>query len=209
APTLAKLAAVVEGGENLQTVAAETAADLEHEAILDPAIVPRTEGKARDLDNAFLTGATGFLGAFLLSELLVETHARIHCLVRATDMQTGYRKIMEHLKSFGLWDPVYSDRVVPVPGDLASPSLGLTPKHFEALAGIIDVIYHSGATVNFYYPYSVLKAANVLSTEELLRMASVGRNKSLHFVSTLHVTSTRARKGSRPIITEKDPLPEA
>ena len=45
----------------------------------------------------------------------------------------------------------------------------------------------SGAAVNFFYPYSVLRAANVTSTEELLRLASVGRSKSLHFISTLHV----------------------
>jgi thioester reductase-like protein len=207
APTLAKLAATIEHGQSPDFGAAEAVPDLEHEATLDPGIVLRTEGAPGDMTNVFLTGASGFLGAFLLSELLVRTPANIYCLVRAASTESGYRKIEECMKSFGLWDPALSDRIVPVVGDLASPLLGLTDKTFEELAGIIDVIYHSGAIVNFYYPYSFHKAANVLSTEELLRLASFGRSKSLHFVSTLSVVLAQEREGPRSIITEKDPLP--
>src|SRR5881392_2908526 len=83
APTLAKLAAAVESGETVDVVSAETAPDFEQEAMLDPSIVLRTEGALGEMKNALLTGATGFLGAFLLSELLIETRARVYCLVRA------------------------------------------------------------------------------------------------------------------------------
>jgi thioester reductase-like protein len=112
------------------------------------------------------------------------------------------------MRSYGLWSAALGERIVPMTGDLASPMLGLTHDKFEELAGTVDAIYHNGASVNLYYPYSVLKAPNVLSTEELLRMTSYGRSKSLHFVSTLHVNSTRARDASRLVITEKDPRPD-
>ncbi|MEO8382485.1 MAG: amino acid adenylation domain-containing protein [Acidobacteriota bacterium] len=209
ASTLAKLALVLERGDDLAVIEGERAPDFVREATLDPAIVLRTDGLPGDLRNVFLTGATGFLGAFLLHELLVATRARVYCLVRAAGIESGYEKIAERLRSFGLWQPAFRERIVPLPGDLGSPMLGLTHDRFEELTGVADAIYHNGATVNFYYPYSVLKAANVLSTEELLRMASTGRPKSLHFVSTLHVTSTRNRDNFRPVIRERDALPVA
>jgi len=91
-----------------------------------------------------LTGATGFLGAFLLSELLVSTRANVYCLVRAAGTDAGYRKIEDRLKSLGLWAPAFGGRIIPLVGDLASPLLGLTHRRFDELARTIDVIYHNG-----------------------------------------------------------------
>jgi thioester reductase-like protein len=65
--------------------------------------------------------------------------------------------------------------------------LGLTPQQFGDLAANIDVIYHNGAQVNFTYPYQALKAANVLGTQEVLRLAAQQKIKPVHFVSTTHV----------------------
>jgi thioester reductase-like protein len=209
APTPAKLATAIEPGPTTDIVADETVPDLNREATLDPAIVLQTNGAPGEMRNAFLTGATGFLGAFLLSDLLAETDANIYCLVRDASIEAGHRRIEERLKSLGLWDAAVRDRIVPVLGDLSSPQLGLASNQFEELAGTIDVIYHNGALVNFYYPYSFHKAANVLSTEALLRLASFGRSKSLHFISTLSVALTQARESTSAIISEKDPLPGA
>src|SRR5215207_6418478 len=62
------------------------ALDLRSEAVLDPDIAPKPAAtldpiSLRDAGNVFLTGATGFLGSFLLDALLRRTDARIHCLV--------------------------------------------------------------------------------------------------------------------------------
>lgn len=61
--------------------------DLAEEARLDPRVVPSfcpsEELPTLKLASAvFLTGCTGFLGAFLLCELLERTSAKIFCLVR-------------------------------------------------------------------------------------------------------------------------------
>jgi amino acid adenylation domain-containing protein/thioester reductase-like protein len=209
APTLAKLAAAIDSGPATNVIAGDTIPDLEREAALDPTIVLRTKGTPGDINNVFLTGATGFLGAFLLAELLGQTHAKIYCLVRAASMEAGYRKIEKNMDSFGLWAPAFCERIIPVLGDLASPLLGITQNKFEELARIVDVIYHNGAATNFFYPYIWHKAANVLSTQELLRMASFGRSKSFHFISTLSVALAQERKSTPAIIREKDPLPGA
>ena len=76
---------------------------------------------------------------------------------------------------------------MPVPGNLDMPGLGLSSQLAAQLASTIDVIYHSGATVNWIYPYERLKAPNVLGTLELLRLATRIKLKPVHFVSSLGV----------------------
>ena len=96
-------------------------------------------------------------------------------------------RISNRLKAFELWDESLSSRIVPVLGDLSEPRLGLSRERFDEMAEVIDVIYHNGAMVNLVSPYDVLKPANVLGTQEILRMASCRRVKPVHYVSTLSV----------------------
>ena len=164
-------------------------ATLEGEARLDTSIDP--EGvpfeRSGEPRHILLTGATGFLGAFLLRELLERTEADIHCLVRAESADEGRTRLRQTLQSYSLWQPDFSARIVPVPGDLGMPVLGLSAQSTADLASTIDVIYHSGAFVNWIYPYERLKAANVLGTQEILRLATRIRLKPVHFVSSLGV----------------------
>ncbi|NEP55218.1 MAG: hypothetical protein F6K65_43130, partial [Moorea sp. SIO3C2] len=51
--------------------------------------------------------------------------------------------------------------MMPVPGYLDQPRLGLSVADFSFLANTVDIIYHSGAMVNFVKPYSVLAPTNV------------------------------------------------
>src|SRR5436309_3512030 len=56
---------------------ARSATDLNSEAVLDPAVCVHSPliKQATEPARIFLTGATGFLGAFLLHELLDQTEA--------------------------------------------------------------------------------------------------------------------------------------
>jgi len=141
-------------------------------------------------DHVFLTGATGFVGAFLLRDLLAQTEATVHCLVRAADGAAGRRRLRQNMERYGLWRDAFGDRVAAVCGDLADPHLGLSADAFRRLAQEMDVIYHNGALVNFVYPYEAHKAANVLGTQEVLRLAAAERLQPVHFVSTLSVFHT-------------------
>src|SRR4029453_5620531 len=77
-------------------------ANLAAEAVLDPTIsldgLP-AEYPARP-ERILLTGATGFLGAFLLDELLRQTAATVYCLVRSADEEAGRRRIEQNLASY-------------------------------------------------------------------------------------------------------------
>ncbi len=169
-------------------VAMTTAEDLSAEAVLEPEITPQhvAEGTTtlRDADDVFLTGATGFLGAFMLDGLLSGTKARVHCLVRPRGDAEGMGAIEGNLRGYGLWRPELAERIVPVPGDLGKPMFGLDEADFDALAEEVDLIFHPGAVVNLVYPYSGLKAPNVGGTHEVLRLACRHGAKPVHHVST-------------------------
>ena len=179
--------------------------DLEPEAVLDPEIQPQEASNGSAPECVLLTGATGFLGSFVLSELLRHTRTYIYCLVRAADAEEGARKLRNVLEAYGLWDEELSSRIVPVVGDLSEPLLGLGLEYFEELAGKIDVVYHSGASVNWVYPYNALKPTNVLGTQEVLRLATRDRAKPLHFISTLGVFPLVGGSGVE-VVREDDTL---
>ncbi|MBR8835865.1 MAG: amino acid adenylation domain-containing protein [Stigonema ocellatum SAG 48.90 = DSM 106950] len=194
-PTIAELAQSIAIAQNTgassTTVGTKTLVNLKAEAVLDPTIYPNIPFQyITEPACIFLTGATGFVGAFLLHELLLQTNADIYCLVRAPDLKEGKKRIQNSLESYLLWDESLSCRIIPVVGDLSQPLLGLSQEEFQAMAELVDVIYHNGAWVNHTSPYSVLKAANVLGTQEVLRLASQVKVKQVHFISTKSVFSS-------------------
>ncbi|ELS00500.1 amino acid adenylation enzyme/thioester reductase family protein [Xenococcus sp. PCC 7305] len=205
APTIADLAKRLGDGETRE-IRRETTIDLNSEAVLDPQIVPGDNSFdiTTTPKNILITGATGFLGAFLLNELLQKTTAKIYCLIRAKSITHGQQRIAKKLKSYLLWNESFRDRIMPIVGDLSQPFLGLSTDRFSRLAETIDVIYHNGAWVNFTYPYSQLKAANVLGTEEILRLAIHSKVKPVHFISTIGVVTAADRQ--LEIISEDTPI---
>nr|BFE27880.1 hypothetical protein GCM10010200_001310 [Actinomadura rugatobispora] len=187
------LEGTAEGGTGASTEAEPPVpADLEAEAVLDPSI--KAAGAAPVLDGGvrrvLLTGATGFLGAFLAHELLERTDAEVWCLVRAATPGQARGRVEQALDRYRLNPgPAARNRIVGVPGDLERPRLGLDDTAFTELAERIDLIVHNGATVNHVAPYSRLKAPNVLGTQEILRLAASGRTKPVHHVSTCDVAA--------------------
>ena len=181
--------------------------DLKTEAILEPTIRPKSGTRALATDPAriLLTGATGFLGTFLLSDLLRQTTADIYCLVRAANAEAGRQRLHQTLASYGLDDPKHHTRIIPIIGNLSEPLLGLSTADFHQLAQTVDAIYHNGAFVNWIYPYARLKPPNVLGTQEVLRFACEGGVKPVHYVSTLAVFPVLAN-AEVTVIGEQDTL---
>jgi thioester reductase-like protein len=178
--------------------------DLGAEAVLDSNIV--TEGNNKvdvtNPQNIFLTGGTGYLGAFIIKELLAATQANIYCLVRAADVTEAKSKLEKNLQQYAIWDDKYSQRLIPIVGDLAQPMLGMGEAQFTELAANIDTIYHSAALLNYVYPYSALKTANVLGTQEVIRLACKTKVKPLHYVSSVAVFESNAYAGK--VVKEDD-----
>ncbi|MFI0773304.1 amino acid adenylation domain-containing protein [Streptomyces sp. NPDC021212] len=164
-----------------------------------PAAAPQPT-RARHI---LLTGATGFVGAFLLERLLRDTDATIHCPVRAADGPQAMRRIHATMRRFGLrlGDP---GRVRPLPAELGRPGLGMAPGVLDGLADDVDLIVHNAAHVNFLYPYQQLREANVEAVRSLLGLAA-GRRIPVHYVSTAAVLSGSGAGGVR-YVDESTPL---
>jgi fatty acid CoA ligase FadD9 len=137
-------------------------------------------------DNIFLTGATGFVGAFLLAHLLIHEQGTIYCLVRHAkgNHQDASLRLRQHLQALQLWEEQFAKRLHVLVGDLEKPYFGLNTTQWHLLAEQVSKIFHCGAWVNHIFPYTVLRDSNVQGTSEIIRLASTTRKKELHYLST-------------------------
>ncbi|MEV4104690.1 amino acid adenylation domain-containing protein [Nonomuraea sp. NPDC049649] len=188
---LAELAAVAERGGVEQEHH-----DLESLAVLPADFTVRT-GDAGRRRAILLTGATGFLGAHLIEQLLARTDAEIICLVRASGEQQARERVLDNLRAYGLDAP--PDRIRGLPGDLGAARFGLERESFAELAATVEVICHNGGQVNFHESLHRMLPVNVGGTVEALRLAGLGGAR-LHFVSTLGVFLGRPHHGR--VLTE-------
>jgi thioester reductase-like protein len=143
------------------------------------------------LKHVLLTGGTGFIGPFLIKSLLEQTRAKIYVLVRSSDEKQGKQRLRAAMASMGPCGKalmeIFDARVIPVSGDLGQPKLGLMQDVWDFLASEIDTVFHNGATVNYLLNYDLMRDANVLGTNEVLRLAFEGRPKEFNYVSTTFV----------------------
>lgn len=150
---------------------------------------------SRPATAVFLTGANGFLGRFLVLEILqrlAHNSGMLHCLVRAPDDSSAF----DRLRAAYATDPSLQDlfdrlrasgRLAVFGGDLTQPRFGLAEETYARLCGAVDCIVHNGAVVNHVLGYAELFAPNVLGTVEIIRFAVAQRIKRINFVSTVAV----------------------
>ncbi|MFJ1800255.1 thioester reductase domain-containing protein [Streptomyces sp. NPDC088180] len=152
------------------------------------------------VSEVLLTGATGFLGSFLLKDLLAHG-LTVHCLVRAADAEAGLARLRKTLGSYEVLDQVDLSRVRVVTGDVTRPRLGMEEDVYAELAARIGAVYHSAAKVNFLTLYKWLRKPTVDATHEVLRLACAS-GATLHHVSTTGIFEPKEHETPRK---ESDP----
>ncbi|KYQ89825.1 hypothetical protein DLAC_09801 [Tieghemostelium lacteum] len=159
--------------------------DWDKEFELDEDIVPlndkefRTKPMIEKLQGnvILLTGCTGYLGLNILYSLVKLSGGfvgKVYCLVRNVESEEkGMEQLLQLLKKQKLEveESIFRSCVVPLVGDLSKPLIGLTPERFSQLTNQVDIILHNGAIVNMVLPYPNMKATNVQSTKDLLKLA--------------------------------------
>ena len=137
--------------------------------------------------NVLLSGVTGFLGAFVLSELLEQTDVHVFCMVRATSKVKGLSRIIDNMTNYNLWKSEYVLRITVVVSDLTQQRFGMSEDVYNSLENTVDVVFMNGAEVNMNKSYEELRSVNVNSMKEAIKFASTGTRKYLFASSSLSV----------------------
>ena len=94
-----------------------------------------------DTITVLLTGATGFLGAFLIRDLLSRAQQTIRIIahVRAKSAEAGLQRLRNTCQAYGVWREDWPTRVKVVTGSLESDYLGLDREKWEELARLAKI----------------------------------------------------------------------
>ncbi|KAK3355197.1 hypothetical protein B0H65DRAFT_515791 [Neurospora tetraspora] len=201
-PSLAGFCAQVDKllGEETSGVTAEAGQD-EYAKSLDELLAQLPE-KFLSADPAalgseeltvFLTGATGFLGSYLVKDVLDRTARTVKLIAHVRgvkDSTAALERLRRSLQGYGLWNDEWTGRLSTVVGDLAKLNLGIDDADWADLAQKVDVVIHNGATVHWVRRYHDMMAANVLSTVDAMKLCNEGKPKAFCFVSSTSVLDT-------------------
>ncbi len=155
--------------------------------------------------HVLLTGASGFVGAWLLYSQMNRTDAVVHCPVRASSEAHAGARVRSNLTRYGLdrhWDP---SRIACFPGDLTDSEAD-GDEYLGWLGERLDLVIHSAAQVNFLYPYEALREANVEGTRRLVRAGRAAARAGALPVDDRDGRRVRREPGSGPRATEEMPL---
>ena len=110
--------------------------------------------RSSNLENSkrltvFLTGATGFLGSFVMANLLSRSDIDVRLIahVRDSDHDRAHARLLNTCKAYGLWSDTWSSRLEIVTGDLEKDRLGISEQKWETLKEDVDIIIANGAKV--------------------------------------------------------------
>ena len=124
----------------------------------------------------FVTGATGFIGQFLVRKLLARGKP-IYVLVRK-----GSLKKLDALRTE--WGATEKD-VIPIVGDLAKRNLGVADADLKKLKGKVEHFFHLAAIYDLKASAEEQQAANVDGTRHAVQCAQALAVGCFHHVSSI------------------------
>ncbi|KAI6250719.1 L-2-aminoadipate reductase large subunit [Erysiphe necator] len=151
--------------------------------------------KIREIETPaiLLTGATGFLGAYIIKEFLSRSKRQFRVVAHirnSKDSKAAFERLKKSLLGYNIWQDSWETRISCVVGDLSKPKLGVSSDTWEMLANEIDIVIHNGAIVHWVKSYQQMMAPNVLSTIDAMSLCNTGKPKVFTFVSSTSVLDT-------------------
>ena len=137
----------------------------------------------KSLGNVLLTGATGFLGAHILNELMQKETGKIYCLIRSNKADDRRGRLREILKYYfgGRYESEINKRIIPIIGDIEQEGLS------DEIPTDVKTVIHTAASVKHYGSYSYFNRVNTEGTAHVVEYAKkIGAN--LIHISTLSVS---------------------
>lgn len=172
-------------------------------------VVKQLSGK-----QVLITGTTGFLGKVVLEKLIrtVPDIGGIHLLIRGNKRYPDARdrfmneiacsSVFEHLRTedCDAFDEFLEERVHCITGEVTEPEFGLTPEAFTALAGNVDAVINSAASVNFREELDKALQINTLCLNNIVAFALAGGDIPVVQVSTCYVNGMNSGMAGEVIV---------
>ncbi|KAF9894710.1 hypothetical protein FE257_006600 [Aspergillus nanangensis] len=154
-----------------------------------------------------LTGATGSLGAYILSRLMQNASVtQIYCLVRAPCPNSALDRVLSSLASREL--PMRNvSKIIALPAQLGSPDLGLPEPTLSSLRTSLTKVIHAAWAVNFTLGVRSFEKQHIRGVHNLINLCLSSRRPSpaeFYFCSSI---STAAGTPLPATIAEA-PIPE-
>lgn len=158
-------------------------------------------------ETAFLTGATGFIGGYLLVALIQsKKYAQYICLVRGESEKDARLRLQQNLEKKGLSREAFENaQITIVLGDILQPGFGLSAADKVLVIHDTDHVFHFAATMNWVTPFNQNTLDNLSALREVLIICASVKPKLLHYASSMGLWTVL--KHDREVILETDQHP--
>ncbi|MDX1754508.1 MAG: fatty acyl-CoA reductase [Marinobacter sp.] len=164
--------------------------------------------------HVLITGTTGFLGKVVLEKLIraVPDIGGIHLLIRGNkrhpnarerfDNEIACSSVFERLRldDGEAFEDFLDTRIHCVTGEVTQERFGLAPDPFAALAGKVDAIINSAASVNFREELDKALAINTLCLNNVTEFAAQAGDIPVIQVSTCYVNGKNSGKAHEVVV---------
>lgn len=141
-----------------------------------------------------LSGATGFLGTAIARELVCNTNATVHAIVRPQPGRTGFQRLESLWCEIPQLSEALGTRIIAVEGNIEHENLGLLPNLYDELVRGVDVVVHAAAEVRVNAASEHYWNTNVCGTAHMLEFAKAamkrGDFRRFVHISTAYVAGT-------------------
>lgn len=177
-PSIDRMAAFIHGLGNGMTIDDQDEEEKMFDLVNKYSTFPKSRAVEHELEpsqhspklhHIILTGATGSLGAHILTQLLQRPSVqKVYCLCRAKDDREAMQRVQNSLSTRKL--VIDEVRVVVLSSSLGHSQLGLTPQRYEFLAKNATMVIHNAWAVNFNISTESFEADHIRGVHNLLRL---------------------------------------
>lgn len=164
--------------------------------------------------RVLITGTTGFLGKVVLEKLIraVPDIGGIYLLIRGNKRHPDARgrflneiatsSIFDRLREADLdgFEAFIEDRVHCITGEVTEPCFGMSKDACSKLAGELDAVINSAASVNFREELDKALSINTLCLENIAGMARLNPRLAVLQVSTCYVNGMNSGQVTESVI---------
>lgn len=137
----------------------------------------------------FMTGATGFLGTWLLEETMRRFTGTVICLVRAGSQELAMNRLRSSRRRYlgTTCESLPQQQIEVVCGDVSLPQFGFSETQWSQICDRATDVVHLAGDVHLLRSFDQMLGVNTMSVATAIEMCHCGNAKQLHDASTLSV----------------------